>query len=196
MTAGRQLFAALAALALWACRPEVIDPMKRQRRFNSYQPSPVFDDRRELRPPIPGTVPRERPIQLAPEATGRMADGTLAPTIPVRLDRAALLKGRQSFERICGTCHGDLADGNSVPATKMSLRGAPSLFLFRDRPPGFFYEVMTRGWGFMPSYAGMLEPEERWQIVGYLQALFLSQTAGLDQAPADVQAKLQQEAKP
>lgn len=196
-SAGPRLFAAFAALAIAAgCRPEVIDPMKRQRRYSSYQPSPVFDDGRELRPPIPDTVPRERLLAAAPVATGRLPDGSLVPSIPLSLDRAALERGRQSFERICAACHGDLGDGDSVPAMKMSLRGAPSLFLFRDRPPGFFYEVITRGWGLMPSYADMLGPEERWQVVGYVQALFLSQSARLDQAPADVQAKLQREATP
>ncbi len=197
MIGRRSLFAALAAAALLlGCRPEVIDPMKRQKRYNSYQPSPVFDDGRELRPPIPDTVPRERALSGAAFSTGREPDGSLSAAIPLRLDRAALVKGRQSFERTCAACHGDLADGDSVPAAKMSLRAAPSLFLYRDRPPGFFYQVVTQGWGLMPSYADLLDPEERWQIVGYLQALFLSQSARLDQAPPDVQAKLSREATP
>jgi len=189
---GRAVLAATALLC--GCRPERIDPMKRQERFNAYQANPFFDDGRELRPPVEGTVPRERRLGSAAFPSGRLPGGGYAAAIPVHLDRAALLKGRRHFEVTCATCHGVLGDGNSIPASKMSLRAAPSLFLYRERPPGFFYEVITEGWGLMPSYAAALGPEARWQIVGYLQALMLSQSARLDQAPAGVQSRLLKEA--
>ncbi len=189
---GRAVLAALALLC--GCRPELIDPMKRQERFNAYQANPLFDDGRELRPPVWGTVPRERRLGSAAFSTGRLPGGGYATAIPVLLDRAALVKGRRHFEVTCATCHGVLGDGESIPASKMSLRAAPSLYAYRDRAPGFFYQVITEGWGLMPSYSATLGPEARWQIVAYLQALMLSQSARLEQAPPDVQGRLLKEA--
>lgn len=60
-------------------------------------------------------------------------------------------------------------------------------------PPGFYYSVMTEGYGLMPSYANALKPSERWAVVAYLRALAYSQSAPVSAAPPAVQAWLQQQ---
>ncbi|WP_224366346.1 cytochrome c [Hyalangium versicolor] len=59
-------------------------------------------------------------------------------------------------------------------------------------PPGFYYSVMTDGYGLMPSYADALAPSKRWAVVAYLRALAYSQLAPVSAAPPAVQASLQQ----
>ena len=59
-------------------------------------------------------------------------------------------------------------------------------------PPGFYYSVITEGYGLMPSYADALTPSERWAVVAYLRALAYSQLAPVSAAPPAVQASLQQ----
>jgi mono/diheme cytochrome c family protein len=59
-------------------------------------------------------------------------------------------------------------------------------------PPGFYFAVISDGYGLMPSYADALAPSERWAVVAYLRALAFSQLAPVSAAPPEVQASLQQ----
>ncbi len=60
-------------------------------------------------------------------------------------------------------------------------------------PPGFYFAVITEGYGLMPSYADALKPSERWAVVAYLRALAFSQLAPVSAAPPAVQASLQRQ---
>ena len=54
-----------------------------------------------------------------------------------------------------------------------------------DRPPmymdevpvGYIFEVITKGYGGMPSYSAQISPEDRWKIIAYIRALQFSQRA-------------------
>ncbi|WP_375742650.1 c-type cytochrome [Corallococcus interemptor] len=60
-------------------------------------------------------------------------------------------------------------------------------------PPGFYFAVISHGFGVMPAYGPQLTPHERWAVVAYLRALGRSQRAPLTAAPPEVQARLRQE---
>jgi cytochrome c len=45
----------------------------------------------------------------------------------------------------------------------------------------------------MASYAAELTPQERWEVVAYVEALRRSQSATLADAPPDIQKKLRAE---
>ncbi|WP_244227719.1 c-type cytochrome [Corallococcus aberystwythensis] len=62
-------------------------------------------------------------------------------------------------------------------------------------PPGFYFAVISHGFGVMPAYGPQLTPHERWAVVAYLRALGRSQRAPLTVAPPDVQARLRQEVR-
>src|SRR5262249_12588171 len=47
----------------------------------------------------------------------------------------------------------------------------------RNAPTSHFYDVMTNGFGAMPSYAEVVTPEDRWKIIAYIRALQASQNA-------------------
>ncbi len=185
--------AALGLLLAAACYPQDVDPMKVQPKALPYRESRFFADRRDLRPPVPGTVARERRLGPPSLVTGLGPDGAPVARIPLPLTREEVDQGRAHFEIVCATCHGLLGTGDSVVARKMALRPPPSLHDFRDRPPGFFYGVVTRGFGFMPSYADLLDVEQRWQVVAYVQALQLSQAMPLQSVPPEQQKRLQEE---
>ena len=53
--------------------------------------------------------------------------------------------------------------------------------LFRS---GYFYDVITNGFGIMPDYASQIPPQDRWNIVAYVRALQLSQNATMADVPA------------
>src|SRR5439155_662065 len=82
----------------------------------------------------------------------------------------------------------------SLVATQMALRPPPNLHELRNVGPGHVFQVVTEGYGLMPSYAAQLTPHERWAVVAYLLALRRSQKATLADAPPDIQQKLRAEA--
>ena len=53
----------------------------------------------------------------------------------------------------------------------------------RQAPAGYFFDVISNGFGVMPDYAQQVHPEDRWAIVAYIRALQLSQHATLADVP-------------
>lgn len=180
----------LALLALCAC---ALDPMAAQEKPQPYAPSEIFADGLAMRAPPPGTVPRERTLGPPELLRGRRPDGTYVDAVPLLLTRSALETGRARFEIFCAACHGLLGDGRSPVAGNMSLRPPPSLVEHAHHPAGFYFEVISSGFGLMPSYAAEIPLRERWSVVAYLRALQLSQSAPLALAPPDVRARLEAE---
>ena len=70
--------------------------------------------------------------------------------------------------------HTDLSRGFQRRGQKVPLR---------DAPVGYYFEVITQGYGAMPSYASQVAPEDRWKIIAYVRALQLSQGARLADLP-------------
>ena len=177
---------AVVAVTASACDENILDPMAdSQPRANRYKESKFFSNGLSMHAPPEGTVPRERITLNAPLTTGRDPDGPIQTngeplpryvvTIPVPMTRKLLDTGRKRYDITCGTCHGPLGDGESIVARQMSLRPPPSLHRYVDRPAGYIYEVITKGFGMMASYAAELTIEERWAVVAYVRALQLSQ---------------------
>ncbi len=184
----RALLAGLALSLLGGC--QVFDPMITQQKVKAYRESEYWPDRVAMRPPQPGTIARED--VLDPRlATGRGPDGKVLTRLPVPVTRALLERGRNRFEINCAVCHGYLGDGVSLVARNMSLRPPPSLLARYQQPDGWYFQVMSEGFGVMPSYASHLSIEDRWAIVAYLRALQISQMARADQLPPTERAKLE-----
>ncbi len=176
---------AIPARGPWTCRSRLwswgaallvatgctaLDPMQFQQKVDPYTASRFYPDGLAMRDPPADTVPHRAALDPA-AASGRDREGKLVQAIPVAVTPRLLETGRKRFEIYCAVCHGLVGDGRSVVATKMSLRPPPSLHDFRDRPDGFFYQVISEGFGLMPSYAQQLSIEERWAVVAYVRAL-------------------------
>lgn len=199
---------AAQVLLLAGCDENLLNPMAfRQPRERAYEVSRFFADGLAMRPAPKGTVARERRGLDFTVSTGyARPEGRPAPSgdvvrpyatsIPVPLTRALLAAGRSRFEVTCGACHGVVGDGRSVVARQMALRPPPSLHAYADRPPGFFFETITNGFGLMRSYAAELDEQERWAVVAYLRALMLSQAIPIASAPPEIRAQLEREGAP
>jgi hypothetical protein len=202
MTRAPFLVIAVALLGGAACDENILDPMAdSQPKAYRYRASSFFDDGLWMHAPPEGTVPRERITQNPRLTTGREADGPVQPngeplpryvtTVPVPVTRKLLDLGRKRYDITCGTCHGPLGDGESIVARQMALRPPPSLHRYIDRPAGYIYEVATKGFGMMASYAAELTVEERWAVVAYIRALQLSQNTPAAELPPDVRQQLE-----
>ena len=195
---------ALLAVGTLGCDENILDQMAdRQPKATRYKESDFYADGLEMRAPPEGTVPRERITLNRPLTSGREADGPVQPntealphyvdTVPIPLSRKLLDLGRKRFDITCATCHGPLADGNSIVATQMALRPPPSLLKaqYVEKPAGYIFEVVTKGFGMMASYAAELTVEERWAVIAYLRALQLAQTQPAAALPPDVRQQLE-----
>jgi hypothetical protein len=193
---------ALVALTATACDENILDPMAdRQPKANRYRESKFFEDGLVMKAPPEGTVPRERITLNARLTTGREADGPIqhngeplpmyVTNIPIPVTRKLIETGRKRYDITCGTCHGTLGDGDSIVARNMALRPPPSLHRYNEKPAGYIFEVATKGFGMMASYAAELTVEERWAVVAYIRALQLSQSMPAGALPGDVRGRLE-----
>ncbi len=109
---------------------------------------------------------------------------------PITLD--ILERGRERFEIYCATCHGRTGDGNGM-IVQRGFPPPPSYHIdrLRQAPVGHFYNVITRGYGVMYSYASRVEPRDRWAIAAYIRALQLSHNAVLADAAPEGRTQLE-----
>ena len=171
-----------------------LDPMQRQGKYKAYQSSAFHADGLAMRAPPAGTVPY---LSIGDPGLqdGLGEDGKPLVRSPVPFTPKLLALGRKKFDIHCAVCHGLVGDGQSQVALNMSLRRPANLHLYRDVADGYVYQVISKGFGLMPSYAGDLTPEERWAVVGYVRALQLSQHASADQVPPANMKQLEGEAR-
>ena len=167
--------------------------MYNQSRFEPLEKNTFFADQRSSRPWIQGTVARGHLRTDAHLYTG-MADGKPAETFPFSITREVILRGQDRYNIYCSPCHGYEGDGRGM-VVRRGMKQPPSYHIERlqNETPGYFFDVMTNGFGAMYSYASRIKPRDRWAIIAYIQALQLSQNATLDDVPADVRQRLENE---
>jgi mono/diheme cytochrome c family protein len=172
-----------ALLALAGCRQDMHD----QPRFKPLAKSDFYSDLRSARPPVEGTVARGQLHEDTYFYSGRV--GTLfGDYLPFPVSPEVLARGQQRFNIYCAPCHSRVGDGNGM-VVQRGFRAPPSYHTDRLRkaPLGYFFDVMTRGFGAMPDYAEQVPAADRWAIVAYIRALQLSQAATPADAPAGQQ---------
>ncbi|HSP79886.1 MAG TPA: cytochrome c, partial [Myxococcaceae bacterium] len=141
--------------------------------------------------PPPYTVPRSRRGLGRVFTTGLLPNGDFASEYPLPLTPELLHRGRDGFEAYCAACHGLLGDGESQVSRNMALRPPPSLLTLPEYAPGYWYTVISEGFGLMPGYADKLSPAERWAVAAYVEALRYSQSVPVEELPEDVRSRLE-----
>jgi mono/diheme cytochrome c family protein len=181
------ILAVLAATALLAgCRQDMHDAP----RYEAFEASASFADNRASRTAPAGTVARGWLRDDEALYTGKVA-GQLVEEFPFAIAHAELARGRERFNIYCTPCHGQLGDGRGM-VVQRGLRQAASFHQdrLRQEKVGYFFDVITNGFGAMPDYATQIPVRDRWLIVAYVRTLQLSQHAPLDDVPADRRAEL------
>jgi mono/diheme cytochrome c family protein len=164
----------LALAVLSACR---ID-MHVQPKQNPLSRSDFFADQRSERPPVEGTVARGQLHEDTYFYTGR-AGSAPGDWMPFPVTKEVLERGRERYNIYCSPCHSLLGDGKGFIPSRGFSRMPPSYHIPRlqKAPLGYFYDVITHGFGNMQDYASQISPQDRWNIVAYIRALQLSQNA-------------------
>jgi mono/diheme cytochrome c family protein len=167
-------------LILAGCRQEMYD----QSRVKPLAQSDFYSDLRSARPQVEGTVARGQLREDTYFYTGKIGENP-GDYMPFPVTEDVLARGHERFNIYCAPCHSRLGDGNGM-VPQRGFKHPPTYHQDRLRkaPLGYFFDVMTNGFGVMPDYTAQIQPRDRWCIVAYIRALQLSQNA----TPADVAA--------
>ena len=183
------------SVSLWlfigGCRQDMHDAP----RYEAYEKSEFFGDGRSMRPQVADTVARGQLREDAALFTGKAGTAFVA-TSPVPVTSQLVHRGRQRFDIYCSPCHGRAGRGDGM-VVRRGYRVPPSLHIdrLRGQPDGYFYDVMTNGFGTMPDYAAQIPVADRWAIVSYVRALQLSQHAPMAALPARTQELVRAQAQ-
>ena len=179
--------AALVVSSASACRQDMHD----QPRMKPLAKSDFFADHRSARPLVPGTVARGHLREDEALYTGKVGKD-FATTFPFPVTQGVLLRGRERFSIYCTPCHGRLGSGEGM-VVQRGFKRPPSFHVdrLREAPPGYFFDVMTNGFGAMADYSAQVPVNDRWAIAAYIRALQLSQHAVLAELPEKVREEAQ-----
>lgn len=180
------MLTSVAIFAIAGCRQQMAD----QPHQRPLEPSNFFDDGMASRPVEPGTVARAGKEQNGLRFHSKV-DGKLVDTFPFEVTMEVLARGQERYEIFCSPCHDRLGTGQGMIVRRGFTRARsfhdPRL---RDAPAGHFFEVITQGFGQMPSYANQLSEQDRWAVIAYIRALQFSRNVRLDQLPPEDRAKM------
>ncbi len=156
-------------LALTGCGQS----MDEQPKYETYSASAVFEDGASAQLPPADTVSQSAAAYAESEKQ------------PANVDAALLERGHQRFDIYCAPCHGLDGYGDGM-VVQRGFPAPPSFHSARLRaaPARHFYDVITKGYGAMYSYASRVPPSDRWAIIAFIRALQLSQDASPELARA------------
>jgi hypothetical protein len=159
--------------------------MALQPKNRPLSPSDFFADGRSERPLVENTVARG---SLADDALFVSKDSN---SFPLPVTQETLERGEGRYKIFCTPCHGLQGDGNGMVAMR-GMKHPPTFHLerLRQSPNGYFYDVITNGFGAMYSYSAQIPPRDRWAIIAYVRALQLSRNAKVSELPADLREKV------
>jgi mono/diheme cytochrome c family protein len=175
------------AVGVAACRQDMHDAP----RYEAYEASESFPDGRASRTPPAGTVARGWLREDEALYTGKV-NGQLVDAIPFAVSHADLKRGQERFNIYCTPCHGRLGDGQGM-VVQRGLRQAASYHQDRLRQErmGYFFDVITNGFGAMQGYAEQVPVRDRWLIAAYVRTLQFSQYASINDVPPERRAELE-----
>jgi mono/diheme cytochrome c family protein len=183
---------ALVCFALTACRQDMHDAPS----YDPLQEAPFFTNGAASRTLVANTVARGQLHEDELFYTGKV-NGQPATEFPMPVTAALMARGQERFNVFCTPCHGRTGLGNGM-IVQRGFRQPPSYHeeRLRNAPVGYFFDVMTNGFGAMQDYSAQVPPADRWAIAAYIRALQLSQAATLADVPADRRGDLDRPSPP
>jgi mono/diheme cytochrome c family protein len=165
--------------------------MHDQPRYKPLAKSDFFGDERSSRPLVEDTVARGHLRDGSLLYTGK-AGADFADAFPLPVDVVVLHRGQERYRIYCSPCHGQVGRGDGT-VVRRGFRNKPASFhidRLRQKPAGYFFDVISNGFGAMQDYSAQIAVEDRWAIVAYVRALQLSQNATLQDVPPARRAEL------
>jgi mono/diheme cytochrome c family protein len=179
------------SVLLAACRQDMHDAP----RYEPLEASAFFANGAASRTLVANTVPRGFLREDELLYTGKVS-GQFADTFPMAVTADVMARGQERYNVFCSPCHGRTGVGNGM-IVQRGFRQPPSYHeqRLREAPAGYFFDVMTNGFGAMQDYAAQVPVADRWAIAAYIRALQLSHSATVADVPADRRADLDRPAQ-
>jgi mono/diheme cytochrome c family protein len=167
------LATALLLLAAAGCRQD----MHNQPKYRPLRATAFFADGSSARPLVDGTVARGTLQEDVVFFTGKNGNVPVK-ELPFAVDETLLNRGQERFNIYCSPCHDYAGTGRGM-VVQRGYRQPPSFHdeRLRNADAGYFFDVITNGFGAMPDYRAQVPARDRWAIVAYIRALQLSQHA-------------------
>jgi mono/diheme cytochrome c family protein len=167
--------------------------MHNQHKVKTLGTSTFFADGQGARP-IPAHTVARGDLREGLAFTGLGPDNKPIAQMPFPVTKELLLRGQERFNIYCSPCHGRLGDANGM-IVQRGYKQPTSYHVERLRmaPVGYFFSVMTEGYGVMPSYAPQIPVADRWAIAAYIRVLQYSQNANLAELTPEGQQRVQKE---
>jgi len=175
-----------AAGVIAGCRQDMHDAP----RYEPLEASTFFADGRASRTLVANTVARGQ-LKEDRHLYEGIVDGKPAEMFPMPVTAAVMARGQERYNVFCSPCHGRTGEGTGM-IVQRGFRKPPSYHedRLRNAPVGYFFDVMTHGFGAMQDYSAQLPVADLWAIAAYIRALQFSQRASMDDVPADHRADL------
>jgi len=111
--------------------------------------------------------------------------------LPLPANEGLVRGGRERYDIYCAPCHGRTGAGDGM-IVRRGYRKPTSYHSDRLRavPVGYFFDVITHGFGVMPDYAAQVPVHDRWAISLYVRALQLSQHGTMADVPEQERKQL------
>jgi mono/diheme cytochrome c family protein len=127
------------------------------------------------RMPAPGSIPRGwTPFPYAADAAGDSLASTFWKS-PFQSSDSIEEKGKFLYDRYCLYCHGAKGDGNGPLVESGKFPNQPpsyiTLYDGKKLSQGHVYHVITYGKGMMGPHGTLLNPQERWEVIAYVERL-------------------------
>jgi mono/diheme cytochrome c family protein len=181
----------------------VFPDMRRQLKLRPQQPNDFFANGVSSQLPVPGTIPRAKPIQTAAGLvypyedaavyTGREPGTTnFVENNPMAITGQLLERGQQRFTIYCSPCHGQEGDGSGITRKLGAMAVVGNLHDKRmvEMADGELFYVITNGRNLMGAYGPNVPVEDRWAIIAYVRALQLSWLGTVDDLPQELRGTL------
>jgi mono/diheme cytochrome c family protein len=179
----------------------IFPDMDFQPKYKSDQAMDLFDDGRENRGELSGTIARGS-LNTDDLFYRGLENGQWTVNFPkqVEVSEPTIRRGKNRFEIYCTPCHGFDGRGMGAIPTRVAAGGGAwqarnlvdaSNPVAINMPNGQLFNTISNGYNTMMGYAAQIPFADRWAIVLYVRALQRSQNASLEDIPTDHRSDMQ-----
>ena len=152
------------------------DDMSFSPSYSPYEANDNFPSGRTMQNPVPGTIAQgSMPLhyEATPADAIRAGEELVNPFDPTAdAGKASTERGQTVYQSFCVACHGGDGAGNGLVAQR-GFPPPPSLLTGKSvaMKDGQLLHILTFGQNSMPSFATMLPPDRRWDVLNYIRSL-------------------------